>query len=142
MRLFAVILLASLLSLFAGLAVTIAGSAVVPCSSDPAGCGMGEAYRVFAVPVYVLVAMIAVSLSAPGRNRERALRVVMKVLMLVPVFLIVFGFVADGSAGRSTPMSDVREALQLAAPFWGVVLMQWFVVRDFLRRREQERAPA
>ena len=127
MRLFAIILLAALLSLFAGLAATIAGSALIPCSSDPAGCGMGEAYRIFAVPVFVLIGMIAFGFTAPGRNRERAVRVTMKVLLLVPVFLIAFGLVADASSGKSTKSSDILEGLQLAVPFWGVILMQWFV---------------
>jgi hypothetical protein len=138
MRLFFIILLAGLLSLFVAVAVTIAGSAVVPCSSDPAGCGMGDAYRIFAVPLYVAIGMIAFGISAPGRDRERRVRITMKVLMLVPVFLIAFGFAADASAGKSTRGSDVLEALQLAAPFWAAVVTQWFVVRDFLRRRAQE----
>jgi hypothetical protein len=143
MRLFAIILLAGLLSLFAGIAATIAGSALIACSSDPAGCGMGEAYRLFAVPIFVLIGMIAFGISAPGRSsRERAVRITMKVLLLVPVFLIAFGFIADISAGKSTRSSDILEALQLAVPFWCVVLLQWFVVRDFLRRRELERASA
>lgn len=142
MRLFLIILLAGLLSVFAGIAVTIAGSAVVPCSSDPAGCGMGEAYRIFAVPAYVLIGMIAFGISAPGQDRERRVRITMKVLMLIPIFLIAFGLAADGSAGKTTRGSDILEALQLAAPFWGIVFAQWFVVRDFLRRREQERAAA
>ena len=142
MRLFGVILLAGLLSVFAGLAVTIAGSAVVPCSSDPAGCGMGEAYRIFAIPAYVLIGMIAFGISAPGQGRERTVRITMKVLMLVPIILIAFGLAADGSAGKTTKGSDILEALQLVVPFWAVVFTQWFVVRDFLRRREQERAPA
>ena len=51
----------------------------------------------------------------------------------------MFGFVADASAGKATRVADVLDGLQLAIPFWAVVVMQWFVVRDFLRRREQER---
>lgn len=142
MRLFFVILLAGLLSVLAGIAVTIGGSALIACSSDPAGCGMGEAYRIFAVPAYALIGMIAFGISAPGQGRERTVRITMKVLMLVPIFLIAFGLAADASAGKSTRGSDILEALQLAAPFWGVVVTQWFVVRGFLRRREQEHASA
>lgn len=139
MRLFVVILLGGLLSLFAGITFTIAGSAVFPCGSDPAGCGMAEAYRLFAVPVFVAIGMIVFGIAAPGQGRERAIRIAMKVLLLVPVFLIAFGFVADASAGKATRVADVLDALQLAIPFWAVVVMQWYVVRDFLRRREQER---
>ena len=140
MRLFVIILLAGLLSLFAGLAVTIAGSALIPCRSDPAGCGMGEAYRVFIVPLYIVIGMIAFGISAPGKNRGRALRMTMKVLILIPVFLIAFGLAADLVEGKMPRSADVLEALQLAMPFWAVVVTQWLVVRGFLRRRELERS--
>ena len=141
MRLLVIVLLAGLLSLFAGLAATIAGSALIPCSSDPAGCGLGEAYRVFGVPL---------CLDRHGhfwprrcrKNRQGAVRVAMKVLLLVPLFLIVFSIIADLSAGKPLRSSDMREALQAAVPVWAVILVQWFVVRDFLRRRAQEPSAA
>jgi len=142
MRLLVIVLLAGLLSLFAGLAATIAGSALIPCSSDPAGCGLGEAYRVFGVPIYVLIAMATFGLAAAGKNRQGAVRVAMKVLLLVPLFLIVFSIIADLSAGKPLRSSDMREALQAAVPVWAVILVQWFVVRDFLRRRAQEPSAA
>ena len=68
---------------------------LIACSSDPAGCGMGEAYRIFAVPAYALIGMIAFGISAPGQGRERTVRITMKVLMLVPIFLIAFGLAAE-----------------------------------------------
>jgi hypothetical protein len=142
MRLLVIILLAGLLSLFAGLAVTIAGSALIPCSSDPAGCGMGEAYRVFGVPLYALAAMVVFGIAAAGKDRQRAVRIAMKVMLLVPLFLIGFTVVADFSAGKAPRKADVLEAVQAAAPVWAVVLTQWFVVRDFIRRRAQEPQPA
>jgi hypothetical protein len=142
MRLFLIILLAGLLSAFSGLTVTIAGSALIACSSDPAGCGMGEAYRIFAVPVYIVIGMIAFGISAPGSNREPTVRMTMKVLLLVPFFLIAFGVASDLSAGKTIRWDNLIEALQLAAPFWAVVCTQWFFVRDFLRRRERERVAA
>jgi hypothetical protein len=137
MRLLVVILLAGLLSLFAALAAAIASSTLVPCASDAAGCGMGEAYRIFSAPAYVVIGMIAFGIAAAGRNRERAVRITMKVLLLVPLFLIAFGLAADFSAGKSPQSSEILEALQLAAAFWAAVLVQWYIVRDFLRRRAQ-----
>jgi hypothetical protein len=101
---------------------------------------MGEAYRVFILPLCVVIGMIAFGVSAPGNSRERAVRMTMKVLMLVPVFLIAFGLAADFVEGKMPRSADVLEALQLAVPFWAVVVTQWLVVRGFLRRRELERA--
>ena len=138
MKLFGVILLAGLLSLIVGIGVTAAGSAIAPCYSDNAGCGMGEAYRLFFVPVYVIVAMIAFGISSAGKNRERPLWLTFITLALVAVFLFLFAIGADMTSGRSTTMSDVSDALQAAVSYWAVIVVQWRLIRDYLRRREAE----
>ena len=142
MKLFGVICLAGLLSLIVGIGVTAAGSAIAPCYSDKAGCGMGEAYRLFVVPVYALVAMIAFWISAAGKNRERPLWLTLITLALVAVFLFLFAIGSDLSSGRSTTMSDVSEALQAAVSYWVVIFVQWRLIRDYLRRRDNAQEAA
>lgn len=136
MRLFLAIVIAILVSAIAGALATVAGSALISCRSDAAGCGMGDAYRILFVPAEVIVVVIVLAISAIGRNRERALRMTMKVLILVPVFLVSFGIISDLSSGRATRADDVIEALQLAVPFWIVVLVQWVILRS-VKRDEQ-----
>lgn len=136
MRLVLAIVIAILVSAIAGALATVVGSALIACRSDAAGCGMGGAYRILFVPVEAIAVVIVLTISAVGQNRERALRMTMKVLMLVPVLLVSFGILSDLSSGRATRADDVIEALQLAVPFWIVVLVQWVILRG-VKRREQ-----
>ncbi len=136
MKLFGVILLAGLLSLIVGIGVTIALNAIAPCYSDKAGCGMSEAYRLFFVPGFVILAMVAFGISAAGKNRERSLWLTMITLLLVPIFLFLLAVGSDLSSGRTTSKSDFSDSTQAALSYWAVVLVQWRLIRDFLRRRE------
>lgn len=136
MKLFGVILLAGLISLIAGFGATLAGSALLPCYSDKAGCGMGDAYRIFFVPVYVLVGMIGFGISAPGKARERPLMLTMFTLILVSVFLVLFAVASDLSNGKSTTGASLFEMAQVSSAFWIVIVVQWWVIRSYLRRRE------
>ena len=136
MRLFGVVLLAGLLSLIVGVGATIVLNAIAPCYSDKAGCGMAEAYRFFFVPGFALLGMIAFGISAAGKTRERPLWLTLITLFLVPVFLFVLAVGSDLSSGRTTSKSDMSDSLLAALAFWSVILVQWRVIRDFLRRRE------
>ncbi len=135
MKVFGVILLAGLISFIVGFGVTLAGSALLPCYSDKAGCGMGDAYRIFFVPIYVVIGMIGFGISAPGKARERPLKLTMFTLILVPVFLVLFAVAADISKGRSTFGAGMLEMLQIMSAFWVVIIVQWWVIRNYLRRR-------
>ena len=136
MRLFGVVLLAGLLSLIIGVGATIVLNAIAPCYSDKAGCGMAEAYRFFFVLGFALLGMIAFGISAAGKTRERPLWLTLITLCLVPVFLFVLAVGSDLSSGRTTSKSDMSDSLLAALAFWSVILVQWRVIRDFLRRRE------
>lgn len=136
MRLFGVVLLAGLLSLIVGVGATIVLNAIAPCYSDKAGCGMAEAYRFFFVPGFALLGMIAFGISAAGKTRERPLWLTLITLCLVPVFLFLLAVGSDLSSGRTTSKSDMSDSLLAALAFWSVILVQWRVIRDFLRRRE------
>lgn len=140
MKLFGAILLAGVISFFAGLVVTIAASLVIPCSSDKAGCGMGDAYRLFFVPIYAIAGMIAFGISAPGKSRERPLKLAMLTLILVSVFLAVFAIGSDINNGRPVKVGTLLELLQVLLPFWAVVLIQWRIIRGFVLERETAQA--
>jgi len=133
MKLFGTILLAGLVSLIAGLAVTAVLSAVLPCHSDKAGCGLGEAYRLFFVPAEALAGMIAFGLAAFGKSRERPLKLTMITLVLAAVFLMLFAIGADATSGNVS-WSGIVEMVQVLAAFVGVIVVQWLVIRAHLRR--------
>jgi len=117
MKLFGVVLLAGLLSLIVGVGVTIAINAVAPCYSDKAGCGMAEAYRLFFVPGFALLGMVAFGFSAAGKNRERPLWLTLITLCLVPVFLFLFAVGSDLSSGRTTSKGDISDSLLAALAY-------------------------
>lgn len=136
MKLFGVVLLAGLVSLAAGLAVAVAGAAL-PCYSDKAGCGLGDAYRILLVPLYAVIGMIGLGISAPGQARERPLKLAMLTLILASIFLGLFGAISDLSKGRSSMGQSLIEVFQIFSPFWAVVAMQYFMIRNYLRRRDK-----
>lgn len=135
MKLVGVIILAGIVSLFAGLAATIAGSALLPCFSDKAGCGMADAYRIFFVPLYVIAGMIAFGFSAPGVARERPVKLTMITLLLAGVFLCLFAIISDLASGRSLTGGTIFEMLQIMSAFAVVILAQWLMVSNYVRRR-------
>jgi O-antigen ligase len=139
MKLFGMVLLAGFISLICGVAVTSAASSIMPCYSDKAGCGMGEAYRLLVVPGYALFAMIGFGIAAPGKYRERALKLAMLVLVLVAVFVIALGMASDANSGRSPNAGDLIDAVQMSVSYWVVVIVQWLMLRRYLRLREAER---
>ena len=136
MKLFGVILLAGLLSLIVGVGVTIAINVIAPCYSDKAGCGMAEAYRFFFVPGFALLGMVAFGISAAGKKRERPLWLTLITLCLVPVFLFLFAVGSDLSSDRTTSKGDLSDSTLAALAYWSVILVQWRLIRDFVRRRE------
>ncbi|HEX7884059.1 MAG TPA: hypothetical protein VF499_15140, partial [Afipia sp.] len=90
----------------------------------------------FFVPGFALLGIIAFGISAAGKTRERPLWLTLITLCLVPVFLFVLAVGSDLSSGRTTSKSDMSDSLLAALAFWSVILVQWRVIRDFLRRRE------
>lgn len=142
MKLVGVIILAGIVSLFAGLAATIAGSALLPCYSDKAGCGMGDAYRVFFVPLYVIAGMIAFGIAAPGVGRERAVKLAMFTVLLAGVFLCLFAIISDLTSGRSLTGGTIFEMLQIMSAFAVVILAQWVMIGNYVRRRDAAREGA
>ncbi len=82
--------------------------------------------------------MIGFGIAAPGKHRERALKLAMLVLVLVAVFVIALGMASDANSGRSPNAGDLIDAVQMSVSYWVVVIVQWLMLR-YLRLREAER---
>jgi hypothetical protein len=135
MKLVAVFLLAVVVSLAAGLAITALASAVIPCGNDKAGCGLGEAYRLVFVPFFAVLALIVFAIAAALRSQSRAVRMAMMGLFALPLLYLVFAVGADQNSGRSTKLADVIEWFQVAVAFCTVVAVQGGIVDYYLRHR-------
>ena len=131
MRLLLIIILASLLSAAGGFAAWYAASAWLPNYDDAAGRGLGEVYRLFFTAAYVLIAMIAFGIVAPGDARERPVNITLAVLLLLPFLIDVAGCVQNG--GSLDVPKEFFSSLQMFLPLWTVVVVQWLVVRCYIR---------
>lgn len=135
MRLFGVVIGSAVLACFAGLAVTIAFDQLIACRSDQMGCGMGEAYRIFFMPVAAVAVMVVFAVAMLFRNKIRAAGVAAVTLAVLALSTIVLGVGSDLSSGRTTKLDDILELLQVIVPFCAIVATQWFLIRVFLLKR-------
>ncbi len=135
MRLALTAFLVLTISLVLGFGVMLAAGVIFTCRSDPAGCGLAQAYQTLFVLIEVVAVLLLFALSSIGKNRERIIRRTMLTLVLVPVILLFLGLASDISSGRSTKSGDIIEVLQLALPFWTIIVAQWWMIRAAIQRR-------
>ena len=134
MRLFGIVVFGAILSCFAGLAIAIGVNGLIICRSDPAGCGLAQAYSVFAVPIGAILAMIVFGIAVLFKNRLTSIRNAAIGLVVLAWSLIAVGLGSDLSSGRTTRLEDILDLLQLILPFTAVVATQWFVLKTYLNR--------
>jgi len=134
MRWVLIIVSAGVVSAAAGFAAWYATSAWLPSYDDAAGRGLGEVYRLFMAAAYVLIAMAAFGIAAPGVARERPLKITMLLLIVAPFLIDVAGCVQN-AGGRLDVAKEFFGALQMFVPLWAIVVVQWLVVRWYIRRR-------
>jgi len=130
MRWFLLILLAAVLSAGAGFAVWYASSAWLPSYDDAAGRGLGEVYRLFFTAVYVLVAGVVFAIT--GRRNARALTTAVLVLLLAPFPIDIVGCMQN--SGSFDLRKESFSSLQMFLPLWTVAVVQWLIVRWYIRR--------
>lgn len=122
------IFVAAFLSLVVGIVVAMLGSAMLPCFSDSAGCGMAEAFRLFVVPIEVIVVSIVLGISTIRRSRK-ILKLAMWSLCFAGALLPVLTLGFDTGPRR---FRNFIELSQLAVPFLAVVVSQWLVLHRHL----------
>jgi hypothetical protein len=132
-----IILIAALLSIFAGYAATQAAwalsFALLP-PFPPQSLPRDFIDVVVRLPTCVLIATAAFSIAVVRRDGGRAVWTTAKSLLLVPLVAVAVDM-AEAFAAGTGPHWGFLFVLRLVAPFWVVVLVQWLVVRAYLRRR-------
>jgi hypothetical protein len=132
MRIAGVFVLAFFASAIAGMLVFGAVS-FLPDWDDAAGRGLGQAFLVLLISVYVVLAIILYALAACRGNRERHMKRVRAILLLIP-FLIVFLGVIDNGIYRIHWRREIVGMVQMFTPLWAVALVQWLILHTFLSR--------
>jgi cell division protein FtsW (lipid II flippase) len=133
MRLVGVFILALVASAVAGMIVYAAVS-FLPDWDDPAGRGLGEAFRFVLTAGYVILGIVLYSLVLWRRDRERRLKRMLYVLLLVPFLVVVLGLF-DNGVHRIDWLREGVDLVQMFVPLWTVALAQWLILHIFLSRQ-------
>jgi hypothetical protein len=133
MRSAGVFILAFVASAAAGLLVYAAAS-LLPDWDDPAGRGLGEAFRALLTLVYVVLGMVLYGIAVWRRDRERHLKRALYVLLVVPFLIVVLGVADNGIRSFNWPHESVG-MVQMFAPLWTVALVQWVILHMYFSRQ-------
>ena len=133
MRLAGVFILALLASAVAGM-IAYAAVSFLPDWNDPAGRGLGEAFRFILTAGYVFLGIVLYGLVLWRRDRERRLKRMLYVLFLVPFLVVVLGLLDNGSHHVNWLREGVG-LVQMFVPLWTVALAQWLILHIFLSRQ-------
>jgi hypothetical protein len=132
MRLAGVFILALVASAIAGL-IAYAVVSFLPDWDDPAGRGLGEAFRFVLTAGYVVLGIVLYSLALWRRDRERRLKRMLHILFLVPFLVVVLGLF-DNGVHRIDWLREGTGLVQMFVPLWTVALAQWLILHIFLLR--------
>ena len=133
MRLAGVFILAFVASAIAGV-VLFAATSWLPDGSDAASRGLGEAFRVVLIAVFVLLAIVLYGIAVWRRDRQRHLKRALYILLLVPLLILVLG-IADNGIQNIHWLHEAVGAVQMFTPLWAVALAQWFILHIYLTRQ-------
>jgi hypothetical protein len=133
MRLAGVLILAFVAAAVAG-AIGFAAVSLLPDWDDAAGRGLGDAFRVLLIAVYLIMGMLLFGLALWRSDRERHLKRARSILLLAPLLVVVLGIVNNGVSGIHW-LREAVGALQMFVPLWAVTLVQWLILHRYLSRR-------
>ena len=135
MRLAGVLILAFVASAFAGALAYVAVS-LLPDWDDAAGRGLGDAFRVLLIVVYLILSMLLYGLALCRNNREHHLKRARSILLLAPLLVVVLGVVNNGVYGINW-LREAVGAVQMFVPLWAVALAQWLILHSYLSRQTE-----
>jgi hypothetical protein len=133
MRLAGFLILAFVASAIAG-GLAFAAVSLLPDWDDSAGRGLGEAFRVLLIAVYLILSMLLFGLALWRRDREHHLKRALSILLLAPLLVVVLGVVNNGIYGIHW-LREAVGAVQMFVPLWAVALVQWLILHSYVSRR-------
>src|ERR1700688_93064 len=133
MRLAGVLILAFGASAIGG-ALGFAAGSLMPDWDDAAGRGLGEAFRVLLIAVYLILSMLLFGLALWRRDREHHLKRALSILLLAPLLVVVLGVVNNGIYGIPW-LREAVGAVQMFVPLWAVALVQWLILHSYVSRQ-------
>jgi hypothetical protein len=132
MRSAGIFILAFVASAMAGL-LAYAAVSFLPDWDDAAGRGLGEAVRALMVAAYVMLSIVMYGFAVWRSDRERRLKRMLRVLLLVPFVIVILGLI-DNGVHHIDWLREGVGLMQMFSPLWIVALVQWLILRAFLVR--------
>jgi len=132
MRSAGVFVLAFVASAVAGM-LGYAAVSFLPDWDDPAGRGLGEAFRALLIAAYVILGMILYGFAAWRLNSERHLKRALYTLLLAPFLIAILGLIDNGIHDIHW-LREVVGMVQMFMPLWIVALVQWLILHIYLSR--------
>ncbi len=133
MPLFVMVPFAAALSLGIAISVVYVATHWLPPFDEPASIGMGEVFGILGSIFYAAVTMLVISFTLWRTRSERAIWIATLVL-LAPIGAILFIGIIQG--GTSINLArEVQGLLQFIVPLCLTVMVQWFLLRRYLRQR-------
>lgn len=132
MRLFLMVLFAGALSLGAGIAVVYVATHWLPRFDDAASVGMGEVYGILGTIFYTVVTMLVMGITLWRTRSENAIWIAMLALLAPIAGILLIGITQSGAS-----INLAREGqglLQFIVPLCLTVMVQWFLLRRYLRQ--------
>src|ERR1700733_840767 len=116
--------------------VLFAATSWLPDGDDAAGHGLGEAFRVLLIAVFVLLAIVLYGIAFWRSNRQRHLKRALYILLLVPLLILVLGL-ADNGFRNIHWLREAVGAVQMFTPLWAIALAQWLILHIYLTRQSR-----
>lgn len=133
---YAQILLTIMASLGAGLALSIAVSALWRCRDDAFTCSMDPVFSAATIVGYGLLSMMVFGVTASRNRSLRQFDVAAAVLVVPMVAVLVYVIIRNGGLGHFLANFErgARAVFQLYVPLCLTVLVQWALIRRMLPR--------
>ena len=135
MRLLLTIIVAGIVSIVLGLGAIVAIAEWVPSYDDPAGRSLGQVFMLLFVPIYAVIGMLTLGLSA--RHSEQRVGIATLVLAGLPCGIVLF--VALQALAARPDFYELKKQISsvvtVLLPLELAVLPQWLILRSYLRLR-------
>jgi hypothetical protein len=126
MRSAGVFILAFFASAVAGM-LAFGAVSLLPDWDDAAGRGLGQAFLVLLIAVYVILGVVLYGLAVWRGNRARHMKRALATLLLIPFLILILG-VIDNGIHQINWLREIVGMVQMFTPLWTVALVQWLIL--------------
>jgi hypothetical protein len=132
MRIAGIFVMAFIASAVAGM-LAFGAVSFLPDWDDAAGRGLGQAFLVLLIAVYVILGVVLYGWAAWRGDHERRMKRALAILLLIPFLIVILGLI-DNGIHRINWLREIVGMVQMFTPLWTVALVQWLILHRYLSR--------